>query len=320
MRALSVLFPAFCHGLREPDPEFQREALALEDLGIPWHVVNIPALKSGDVAGAFRFFGEAPLSPMIYRGWILHPEEFAALHAALSQRGCRLLTSPAAYRHALLFPEFFPAIADHSFPAVWITGKDPDQAIKVALQLGSGPYFIKDFAKSAKEIWPKGCVAANAQELPTAIQALVEYRADRFEGGIVIRPLMRLRCLEESPFGGKIFEEYRFFFFQGRLISKTAYDRASGAVAALPDYGFLPQRIRSTFFSADVVITESGQPYLLEAGDGGSSALPPLASAADFYKTILDILASGRLQDTTANISPEPPTAGACIGSGVFKP
>ena len=237
---------------------------------------------------------------MIYRGWILHPEEFATLHKAVSERGCRLLTSPAAYRHALLFPEFFPAIADSSFPAVWITGKDPNQAIKVARQLGSGPYFIKDFAKSAKEIWPKGCVAANEQELPTAIQALVEYRADRFEGGIVIRPLVRLRCLDENPFGGKIFEEYRFFFFQGRLISKTAYDRASREAAALPDYGFLPQRIRSTFFSADVVMTETGQPSLLEVGDGGFSALPPCASPIDFYKAILNVLASTCLHDPAA--------------------
>jgi hypothetical protein len=157
------LFPAFCHGLREPDPEFQREAYALENLGIPWHVVNISALSSGDLAGAFRFFGEAPLSPMIYRGWMLHLEEFAALHDALLQRGYRLLTSPAAYRHALFFPEFFPAIADCSLPAVWIRGKDPDQAIKAARQLGPGPYFIKDFTKSAKEIWPKGCVATNEQ-------------------------------------------------------------------------------------------------------------------------------------------------------------
>jgi hypothetical protein len=244
------------------------------------------------LADAFRFFGETSLSSMIYRGWILHPEEFATLHETLLQRGCRLLTSPAAYRHALLFPEFFPAVADCSFPAVWITGNDANEAIKVARQLGPGPYFIKDFAKSAKEIWPKGCVAANEQELPATIQALVEYRGDRFEGGIVVRPLVRLRCLDENPFGGKIFEEYRFFFFQGRLISKTAYDRISGDAAVLPDYGFLPRRIRSTFFSADVVVTETGQPYLLEAGDGGSSALPHCASPMDFYQAILDVLAS----------------------------
>lgn len=286
------MFPAFCHGLREPDPEFQREAEALENLGIPWHVVNLSALSSGDLAGAFRFFGESPLSPMIYRGWMLHLEEFAALQEALLQRGCGLLTSTAAYRHALFFPEFYPAIADCSLPAVWIIGKDPHQAIKAARQLGSGPYFIKDFTKSAKEIWPKGCVAANEQELPETIQALVEYRGDRFEGGIVIRPLVRLRCLDENPFGGKIFEEYRFFFFQGSLITKTAYDRIGGDMAALPDFGFLSQRIRSTFFTADVVMTENGMPYVLEAGDGGTSALPPCVAPMDFYKAILDVLSS----------------------------
>lgn len=300
MSALSVLFPAFCHGLREPDPEFQREAEALENLGIPWHVVNISALSTGDLAGAFRFFGQAPLSPMIYRGWMLHLEEFAALHEALLQRGCRLLTSLADYRQALFFPEFFPAIADCSLPAVWITGKDPEQALMAARQLGSGPYFIKDFTKSAKEIWPKGCVAANEQELPTTIEDLVEYRGDRFEGGIVIRPLVRLRCLGQNPFGGNIYEEYRFFFFQGRLISKTGYDRVSGDATALPDYGFLPQRIHSTFFTADVVMTETGQPYLLETGDGGTSALPPYLAPTDFYKSILDVLASACVHDPIA--------------------
>src|SRR5215831_10518510 len=110
MTAFSVLFPAFCHGLREPDPEFQREAQALESLGIPWRVVNMPALIQGDFTGAFRFFGDIPPPPIIYRGWILHPEDFTALHAALSARGCRMLVSPADYRRALLFPEFYPAI------------------------------------------------------------------------------------------------------------------------------------------------------------------------------------------------------------------
>ncbi len=259
MKPFSVLFPAFCHGLREPDPEFQREAQALESLGISWHVVNISALNEGDLEAAFRYLGEPAVSPMIYRGWILRPEEFTILHNALSQRGCRLLTSPAAYRHALLFPEFFPAIADHSFPAVRIKGKDPDQAIEAARRLGSGPYFIKDFVKSAKEIWPKGCVAANEHELPAAIQDLTDYRGEWFEGGIVIRPLLRLRSLGDSPFGRKTFEEYRFFFFRGKLISRTGYDRISGDVTALPDYGFLPKRINSINGSVPSIVVLTRQ-------------------------------------------------------------
>src|SRR5579863_6863245 len=101
MSTFSVLFPAFCHGLREPDPEFQREAQALERLGIPWHVVNVSALSSGDLAGALRFFGESSPSPIIYRGWMLHFDEYAALYETLLQRGCRLFTPPEAYQRAL---------------------------------------------------------------------------------------------------------------------------------------------------------------------------------------------------------------------------
>lgn len=203
-----------------------------------------------------------------------------------------MLTSPTAHSRALLFPEFFPAIADHSFPATWIAGKDSKEAIEAARRLGPGPYFIKDYTKSAKEIWPEGCVAANEQELPRAIEALAQYRGERFEGGIVIRPFVRLRYLDENPFGGKIFEEYRFFFFQGRLISRSSYDRIGGEATKLPDYSFLARRIDSPFFSADVVVTETGRPYVLETGDGGSSALPPNVSPLEFYQTILDVFTS----------------------------
>lgn len=42
-------------------------------------------------------------------------EEYAALNAGTEKRGSRMFTSPEAYRKALLFPEFFPAIADLSF-------------------------------------------------------------------------------------------------------------------------------------------------------------------------------------------------------------
>ena len=292
MIAYCVLFPAFSDGLREPDPQFYRETQALEALGIPWRVVNIDALIRGDMERALRFFGEAPPQPVLYRGWILHPEEYTELVEALKHRGCQVFTSPENYRRTLLFPEFFPAIADHSFPAVWIEGTDVPQAVKAAKQLGPPPYFIKDFAKSAKEIWPSGCVVASEEAFATAIESLVHYRGDRFETGIVIRPMLQLRYLDEHPFGGKIHEEYRLFFFRGKMISRTPYDRVGGDAKALPDYSFLPQRIPSEFFTADVVVTEEGQALLLEVGDGGTSALPPDVSPLQFHSAILEVLGS----------------------------
>jgi hypothetical protein len=283
MNPFTILFPAFCDAVREPDPEFHRQMNALESLGVLWRVVNIDALTKGDLSKALRYFQGAPGELLIYRGWILHPAEYAELEAALAARGCRLLTSTAEYRRGLLFPEFFPAIADQSFPAVWIQGSDPALAMEAAQRLGPPPYFIKDFAKSAKEIWPEGCVVNRASEMAKCIRALRKFRGEHFEGGIVIRPLQRLRYIDEHPFGGNIYEEYRLFFFRGRLISQTAYDYLGGEAETLPDYRFLASRIDSPFFTADVVVTEDGERYVLEVGDGGSSSLPPKASALDFY-------------------------------------
>lgn len=111
-------------------------------------------------------------------------------------------------------------------------------------------------------MWPTGCVAESAADLPASIRALVRQRGRYFEGGIVLRPFLRLRDLGESPFGGRVYEEYRLFFLRGRLLAKTAYDRVGGDPAGIGDYAWLPGRIRSPFFSADVVVTEEGQRLL----------------------------------------------------------
>lgn len=67
MKDFCILFPAFSGGLREPDPEFQREAQALDTLGVPWHVVNVQALLQGEMDVALRFFGEGVIQPVLYR-------------------------------------------------------------------------------------------------------------------------------------------------------------------------------------------------------------------------------------------------------------
>jgi len=293
MSSFTVLFPSFSDGRREPDPEFYKEAQALDALSIPWRVVNIDALIAGDLAKTFQFFSPSA-GKLLYRGWILHTHEYESLHSELASRGCHLITNPAAYRQGLLFPEFYPAIRTHSFPAAWIAGCNARKAWKIAESLGPPPYFIKDYSKSAKEIWPEGCVVSGEdgmEGMSRAIRALRKYRGDRFESGIVIRPLMRLKYIGESAFGRAIHEEYRLFFFRGSLVVCSWYDRAGGDLTTLPDYSFLFERIASPFFSADIVRTEDGALYIIEIGDGGVSGLPPTVSPLQFYRNLSNRLA-----------------------------
>lgn len=287
--SFSVLFPAFKHGLREPDPNFYKEAAALEAAGIPIHVVNIHALMDGDTLRAFQYTGKPATDQLLYRGWILHPEEYDLMEQHLAARGFKLFTPTRAYRAGLLFPEFFPHIEPAAIPARWVLGSDPHDAVRAAKQLGEPPYYIKDYAKSAKAIAPHGCIVDGgdlAYEMTKTIAELKEYRSDRFEGGIVIRPLIKLRYLEDCPFGGPIYEEYRLYFLRGKIISQTAYDRVGGNPSSLPNYSYLGQLIASPFFTADIVVTAEGQHLILEIGDGSTSALPPNVDPGGFYDRV----------------------------------
>lgn len=284
--SFSVLFPAFKHGLREPDPNFFKETTALEAAGISIHVVNIDALMDGDLSRAFQYTGKPVTDRIVYRGWILHPGEYALMEKQLESAGFKLFTPTRAYKAGLLFPEFFPHIEPHAIPARWINGSDPNEAVRVAKCLGKPPYYIKDYAKSAKVIAPQGCIVSGDDLescMSKTIKQLKEYRGDRFEGGIVVRPFIELRHIDNCPFGGLIYEEYRLYFLQGKIISQTAYDRVGGDPMSLPDYSYLGKLIASPFFTADIVVTAEGKHLILELGDGGTSALPPTVNPHDFY-------------------------------------
>ena len=266
----------------------------MEQARIPFHVFDHDALKAGDFEEAFRFLGELnPEVPLLYRGWILHPTEYEQLFSELRHRNSTLVTKPADYKAALLFPEYFGAIAPHAIPAAWIDGNSPEAALTAAKMLGDPPYFIRDHAKSAKEISPRGCIVEGTnldRAMESAIRELLDYRGENFEGGIVVRPFVRLRRLGQHPFGGDLFEEYRLFFFKGSMISQTPYDHFGGTHGDFDTYGFLGKAIPSPFFSADIAMTEDGRPVILELGDGGTSALPPLLEPARLYEKIASLV------------------------------
>jgi len=198
----AVLFPAFSDALKEPDPEFHREQRGLEEANIPFHAVNIDALIHGDFEEALQAIRPSVPKIVIYRGWILHPAEYSALDRELRKRELSLFISPSEYEAALLFPNWYPAVQNHAIPATWIFGSDPQEALRAAQALSPPPYFIKDFSKSAKEIAPRGCIVDGAdlkQSMATSIRQLLDYRGSRFESGIVIRPLVKLRRLADNP-------------------------------------------------------------------------------------------------------------------------
>lgn len=287
---MEILFVASSDALREPDPEYIREWQAVEELGIRWHVFNYDALVKEDFEKAFRFLKPGSGRVVLYRGWILKEKEYQQLEAELEKCGYRLFTSAASYARTCYLPNYYEHIRDLTVPAVWHEGTNFRKAWQTAQTLGPAPYIIKDYVKSAKELWDKACFlpeGTTEEQFCAACRSLKKYRGDRFERGIVIRPFIPLHFLETSVFGSHpIFEEYRLFFLNGHIHSATAYGYAGGIHSDFSAYEHLGKLIDSPFFTADIARKADGGLVLIELGDGGVSGLPPNMDRLDFYRKI----------------------------------
>lgn len=288
MRELEILFCRTNRPLGLNDP-LQLEGDALDELGINGHFIDIELVASDQLEEALEPLPEGDGTPLLYRGWILKEEEYEPLHEALLDRGYAPVTSPSEYAEALYLPNYFPKIADLTAPARWTWGTDLDEAWETARSLGPGPYFLKDHVKSAKEHWrhcswiPENC---DRETFDRTCQNFIDYQDDRFERGLVFRPILPIRRLPgESP-GYPLHDEHRLFFFHGELLVAGPYHDAD---TQLPDYerfAHLGSRIDAPFFTADVAQLQSGEWTLIELNDGGASGIPPLIDPRDLYRAL----------------------------------
>ena len=104
MTKATILFPSSYWSKTEVDDEFKSEtdaALATGELDVA--VFDYEGFHEG---GQLELTSRTPdpRLPVIYRGWMMLPDEYAKLHAALSTMGLIPLVSPSAYESLHLFP------------------------------------------------------------------------------------------------------------------------------------------------------------------------------------------------------------------------
>lgn len=112
-------FVVFCcdpDNRQAPDAAFAAEAEAAVAIGGRYSLVSYESLVDDDDAPRAVRRVERQSAPVtaVYRGWMLTPDQYEALYAALEQRGVRLVNDPAAYRHCHWFPQAFAYAAFRS--------------------------------------------------------------------------------------------------------------------------------------------------------------------------------------------------------------
>jgi hypothetical protein len=239
---MHLLYPCDPFDRKRPDPDYAEEYLATQAEGL-----NCAVFSLEDFAGGV--FRARPALPqgaeVVYRGWMLVPDDYARLAAAIAHQGAQVLTSPAWYRVCHYLPEWY-ALCEDVTPKTVFLAAGADYAAAVA-SLGWRAYFVKDYVKSLTT--RRGSVAASGEEIAEVV-AEIERCRGRIEGGVCVREFEDLRPETEE----------RYFVLGGRAYGRD--DTVPETVTRIA------QRIGSPFFSVDMVIAANGALRLIELGDG----------------------------------------------------
>ena len=209
----------------------------------------VPVLFQSEGVASGDFRPRPSLTPghqVVYRGWMLTPGEYQALHAAIEGRGGRPLTSARDYQSAHYLPEWYPTFADIT-PKTVVLSKDVD-FVSALSGLPWSAYFVKDYVKSLTT--KRGSVAQTPSEVRDIINEIEKYRG-QVEGGVCVREYERLRPETEE----------RFFAFRGKVFGRTELEIPTQVAS-------IAQKMNLPFISIDVAEREDGVLRLIEIGDG----------------------------------------------------
>ena len=204
---------------------------AAEALNIRLGLVQFEALLAGEDEAAVCRVPPADGDDLaVYRGWMLRPEQYDRLYAALAGRGVRLVNDPAAYAATHLFPNGYPAIAGHTPRSVWLASDgavDKDALMALLRPFGDRPLVVKDYVKSRKHEWADACfipAASDRAAVERVVRRFLDLQGEDLVGGLVFREYVPLAPLGRHPKSGMpLSREYRYFCLDSAPVYGAAY-------------------------------------------------------------------------------------------------
>jgi ATP-grasp domain, R2K clade family 3 len=244
---MHFIFPRDLAEAARPDEVFAEQWAALTQVGFS------ASLCSDAILAGTKPLRNVPIAcQVVYRGWMLNGEEYAALVRAIEQCGVTAFISPKEYLATHHLPNWYPLLSDLT-PETRVYPADADLVSELR-GLGWGAYFLKDYVKSLKT--GRGSIMREPSEAPAVIAEMREYRGE-IEGGICVRRVEEF--IPES--------EQRYF-----VLHRDAY--AATENEPVPDIvRQCAERVPSKFFSVDIVRRRDDILRIVEIGDGQVSDL-----------------------------------------------
>jgi ATP-grasp domain, R2K clade family 3 len=280
------------------DTDFEGEFISAKQNGFVTHLFSYESLtKDKDAEFAIRRIKHRDtLQRIIYRGWMLKPNQYTLLYNALLAKNFKLINSPSEYQNCHYLPDSYKFIIGHTPKTIWLKVENQqvnyDQLFNDIAIFGNSPLIVKDFVKSQKHYWEAACYVPSSvdkDKVKSVIERFIKLQNTDLNEGLVIREFIELNDLTvHSKSGMPLKQEFRLFFLNTQLLGCYDYwdegEYSADEHPPLDTFKDLAKNIESNFFSMDIAKTKSGDWIIIELGDGQVAGLPDKVDRLQFYE------------------------------------
>ncbi|GGP01427.1 hypothetical protein GCM10010992_01750 [Cloacibacterium rupense] len=295
------LYILFCESpfqTNKVDEDFEDQFISAKENGFETLLFNFEDLTSADrfSIATKRIKQNEELVKVIYRGWMLTPNQYSILYNDLLTKNFKLINNAEEYQNCHYLPDSLKFIENRTPKTVFEKFENEtsiDKLIEKSKAFGQKAVILKDYVKSEKHDWETACFVADASDtdkLKKSITKLVELRDKYLNEGIAVREFVELNDLTiHSKSGMPLTEEYRLFFCNKKLVGIYDYWEEGEYKLSKPDtteFEKIAKQVESNFFSMDIARQKNGELIIIELGDGQVAGLPDKIDRNEFYKQL----------------------------------
>lgn len=279
----TLLYPGNYMDYRSVEDDMKEEYTAALDTGLFQILLfNYDEWLTGERFRMTKY--DKVIGDIVYRGWMLKPEEYAALYVLLQEKGISLLTSPAEYSALHLFPNVYPHIREDTAGMIFFENGHVELA---EVKKRFSRFMVKDSVKSVKgtEFPVFFDRSVSQEEFDNWMLVFYKYRGELLTGGICIKEYLDLK-----RYGDKT-NEFRVFYANHQVVSISRNSMQ-------PDYTNEPPAelvrkymdLPSPYYTIDYAELADKTWRIIEAGDGGVSGLSPGQDPGSYFRALYKAL------------------------------
>ncbi len=231
--------------------------------------------------------------PLIYRGWMMKPDQYRRFYDGLVAAHLRPITPPWQYDELHLFTENYPGPylgdfdpSDTEYPPTpMYLSFDPTEVDTEVVNSTFKQFMVKDSVKSLKgtSFPPVIDTPITQSQLDTLVKEFIEQRGDCFTGNVVFKEFVNLKRY------GSATNEWRAFYFAGKLMTAQR-NSSQNADCPAPPQSFVEgcSGLNSPYYTVDFAELNDGSWVVIEGGDGQVSGIAASQEPTSYYQAFGD--------------------------------